>query len=150
LIDRVRASGVELQAAPGQHLRVLLHGKQLDPALVESLRQMKLAVLNQLEAERKANLAVERRGRDEEALASEWRVDHDMFVVAQTAQACGRQAACLACGGTWELHGRPPRARWHIVSDPETVTLIAARVSIGSSKWSSRTMPMLTFTPSRG
>jgi hypothetical protein len=66
-----------------------------------------------------AKLALER-----EARAAEWRVDCPVFVALADGSELG---ACLACGGSWELHGEPPRASWRIVTLDESVALHVAR-----------------------
>ena len=58
---------------------------------------------------------------------ADWLVDHASFVVAREAEQHGELAACLACGGSWELHGRPLRAQWRVVDDIEAVELLAVR-----------------------
>ena len=65
---------------------------------------------------RKPEIIDERQTR-EAALATEWRIDHDLFTIAREAEVDGELAACLACGGTWELHGSPTRDLWYVVDD---------------------------------
>ncbi|MHB8703426.1 MAG: hypothetical protein ACYC8W_04680 [Candidatus Tyrphobacter sp.] len=65
--------------------------------------------------------------RDREARLSEWRVDCPRFVVIREAGKNGELAACLACGGTWELHGSPARELWRVADDTETVEALAVR-----------------------
>jgi hypothetical protein len=68
------------------------------------------------------------------ARASEWRVDHDVFTVDHEAKSDGGLAACLACGGTWELHGCPPRQHWRVIANGEAVELVASRFVIARAK----------------
>ena len=63
-----------------------------------------------------------------------WHVDHSAFVVAREAKSVGELAACIACGGTWELHGSPPRERWRIVDAAESVECIAARFVLAKAQ----------------
>ena len=63
--------------------------------------------------------------RTRDARLSEWRVNCPRFVVVREAEPQGELAACLVCGGAWELHGCPPRERWRVVSDAEVVEAIA-------------------------
>ena len=58
---------------------------------------------------------------------ADWLVDHGSFVVAREAEQHGELTACVACGGSWELHGRPLRAQWRVVDDIEAVELLAVR-----------------------
>jgi hypothetical protein len=43
-------------------------------------------------------------------------VDNHHFTI--VAGGDGRLAACLACGGSWELHGCPAQSAWRLVDDP--------------------------------
>jgi len=65
--------------------------------------------------------------RTRDARLSEWRVNCPRFVVAREAGKNGELAACLACGGTWELHGSPARELWRVADDTETVETLAVR-----------------------
>lgn len=44
------------------------------------------------------------------------------------------QAACIACGGGWTLHGSPDPMTWRRVHDPEDVGLVATRFVVASAR----------------
>ncbi len=73
---------------------------------------------------RKREIAEELRRRNAEAHAAEWRVDCSAFVTFADAN---ERAACLSCGGSWELHGSPARERWRTVALDEPVAPHVAR-----------------------
>jgi hypothetical protein len=41
-----------------------------------------------------------------------------------------RSGACLSCGGSWELHGRPEPRYWHRVSDLDGIELVRTITSL--------------------
>jgi hypothetical protein len=92
-----------------------------DPQLAEEIGKHKPEIIDVLQ-------------RREKARASEWRVDHDVFTVDHEAKSDGELAACLACGGTWELHGCPPRQNWRIIANEEAVELVASRFVVARAK----------------
>lgn len=63
----------------------------------------------------------------------EWRVDCPTFMIVSTAKTDGELAACLRCGGSWELHGSPAQGDWHIMDDPNLVESAAAKFVLASA-----------------
>lgn len=67
----------------------------------------------------------------------EWRVlGCAAFTVLKTCDAadeaqCG---ACLACGASWALHGRPEAGTWRRVTDLDDVCLVAVRYVLAAAK----------------
>ena len=109
---QLRINGDRLEARPKD---------VFDPELVAEIGKHKPEIIDELR-------------RREEALASEWRVDHDVFTVDHEAESDGELAACLACGGSWELHGCPPRRDWRVIANGEAVELVASLFVIARAK----------------
>jgi hypothetical protein len=64
---------------------------------------------------------------------AEWRVTCPLFVVSLCAADVGEKAACISCGASWEMHGSPPRDKWRVVDDVESVTLFEARLVLAKA-----------------
>jgi|GEM_PF-6092894 len=58
---------------------------------------------------------------------AEWRVTCPAFIISRAAPGEKKKAACISCGGSWEVHGRPGPNEWRLVDDIEAVPLFEAR-----------------------
>lgn len=119
MVAELEAHGHRLRLDDAGHVVIIPPPK---PETIEHLRP------------RKPEIIAELHRRNDEALQAEWRVDHATFVVAREVLKHGTMAACIACGGTWELHGRPPRDRWQVAEDPEAVELLAVQFVQASAR----------------
>lgn len=74
--------------------------------------------------------------RRQKAVDEEWRVDgcQAFTIVAGVDEALvGKRGVCLACGGTWIMHGRPRRSIWRRVRNDDEVQLAAVRLVLASA-----------------
>jgi hypothetical protein len=105
---RFRIIGDKLLAAPAS---------VFDAALKEGVRLHKTAVMDELRRRAPTDDESERLAVGCDNL----RVTCPRYVVADSALEFAEKGACISCGGSWELHGEPPRNLWHVVDDVEAV-----------------------------
>lgn len=68
------------------------------------------------------------------AACREWRVTCPYFVIVKSAITTGESGACISCGGSWELHGKPRRDQWMIVDDADSVPVIEGRLVLAIAR----------------
>jgi hypothetical protein len=153
IVDRVRAAGVivTLRADGGIGLRP---AARVSPHLVNEIRAHRQEVVDELRRRstmlewatrgmlcsscRKVDITLQLPD-DRRLCASciEWRVagcPYFTVLVGVDDVAQAEHGACIACGGSWPLHGSPEYTSWRRVTDADDVELLGTRFVIASAQ----------------
>lgn len=143
VVRRARAAGLRVSLRSDGSIE-MRPATLLRPEIADAVRAHRAEVVEELRREagagttpaarcvicgRQSDVLKATDGRDICAACGEWRVDCSAFTVQHHADVAAERArgACIRCGATWVMHGRPALSSWNRIDQCEAVQLFEAR-----------------------